>query len=38
MYVDNPACIRVKVGESEWFRIDSKVRQGMGRRGVRLLR
>ena len=28
MYVDSSACVRVKVGESEWFRIDSGVRQG----------
>ena len=28
MYVDCPACVKVKGGESEWFRIDSRVRQG----------
>ena len=28
MYVGNLACIRVKRGESEWFGIDSGVRQG----------
>ena len=28
MYVDSSACIRVKDGESEWFRKDSEVRQG----------
>ena len=28
MYVDSSACIRVKGGESEHFRIDSGVRQG----------
>ena len=28
MYIDNLACVKVKVGESEWFRIDSGVRQG----------
>ena len=28
MYVDSLACFRVKGGESEWFRIDSGVRQG----------
>ena len=28
IYVDSSACIRVKGGESEWFRIDSGVRQG----------
>ena len=28
MYVDSPACVRVKGGESERFRIDSGVRQG----------
>ena len=28
MYVYSSACIRVKWGESEWFRIDSGVRQG----------
>ena len=28
MYVDSSACGRVKVGESEMFRIDSGVRQG----------
>ena len=27
IYVDSSACIRVKGGESEWFRIDSGVRQ-----------
>ena len=25
MYVDSLACVRVKQGESEWFRIDSGV-------------
>ena len=28
MYVDSSACVRVKEGESEWFRIDNWVRQG----------
>ena len=28
MEVDSSACVRVKVGESEWFRIYSRVRQG----------
>ena len=28
MYVDSSACVRVKGGENEWFRIDSGVRQG----------
>ena len=28
MYVDSSACVRVKRGESERFRIDSGVRQG----------
>ena len=28
MYVDSLACVRVKVGESERFRIDSGVIQG----------
>ena len=28
MYVDNLACVRVKGGESECFRIDSGVRKG----------
>ena len=28
MYVDSSACVRVKGGESEWFRIDNGVRQG----------
>ena len=28
MYVHNLACIRVKSGESECFRIDTRVRQG----------
>ena len=28
MYVDSSACVRVKGGESERFRIDSGVRQG----------
>ena len=28
MYVDSSACVRVKGGESEWFRIDSGVRLG----------
>ena len=27
MYVDSLPCIRIKGGESEWFRIDSRVRQ-----------
>ena len=26
IYVDSSACVRVKGGESEWFRIDSGVR------------
>ena len=30
MYVDSSACVRVKQGESEWFRIDSGVRYGEG--------
>ena len=28
MYVDSSACVRVKGGESECFKIDSGVRQG----------
>ena len=28
MYIDSSACVRVKGGESEQFRIDSEVRQG----------
>ena len=28
MYVDSLACVRIKGGESEQFRIDSSVRQG----------
>ena len=28
MHVDNSACVRVKGGESERFRVDSGVRQG----------
>ena len=28
MYVDSSACIRLKRGENEQFRIDSRVRQG----------
>ena len=28
MYIDSSACVRVKGGESEQFRIDSGVRQG----------
>ena len=28
MYVDRSACVRENGGESEWFRIDSGVRQG----------
>ena len=28
MYVDSSACVRVKGGESEWFSIDSEMRQG----------
>ena len=28
MYVDSLACVRVKLGESRWFRINSRVRQG----------
>ena len=28
MYVDSLACVRVKGSESEWFKIDSEVRQG----------
>ena len=28
MYVDSSACVRVKRGESNWFRIDSGVRHG----------
>ena len=28
MYVDSSACVRIKGGESEQFRIDSGVRQG----------
>ena len=29
MYVDSLACVRVKGGEREWFRIDSGARQVM---------
>ena len=29
MYVDSLAPVRVKGGESEWFRIDSGVRQSV---------
>ena len=28
MYVDSLPCVRVKGGESEWFRIDNGVKQG----------
>ena len=28
MHADSSTCVRVKRGESEWFRIDSGVRQG----------
>ena len=28
MYVHSLVCVRVKWGESEWFRIDSGVRKG----------
>ena len=28
MYIDSSAFVRVKGDESEWFRIDSRVRQG----------
>ena len=28
MYVDSTACVRIKWGVSEWYRIDSGVRQG----------
>ena len=28
MYVDRSACVRVKGGDNEWFRVDSRVRQG----------
>ena len=28
MYVNSLACMRVKMGESKYFRIDSNVRQG----------
>ena len=28
MYVNSLACVRVKWGESEWFRIESGVKQG----------
>ena len=28
MYVDSSDCVRIKEGESKWFRIDSGVRQG----------
>ena len=28
MYVDSSDCVRIKGGESEWFWIDSGVRQG----------
>ena len=28
VYVDNSACVRIKGGESEQFRIDSGVRHG----------
>ena len=27
MYIDSLTCFRLKRGESEWFRIDSSVRQ-----------
>ena len=27
LYIDNSVCVRVKRGESEWFRIDSGLRQ-----------
>ena len=29
MYVDSLDCVKIKVDESEWFRIDSGVRQGV---------
>ena len=29
MYVHSLVCVRVKWGESEWFRIDSGVRKGV---------
>ena len=28
MYIDSLACVSIKGGESEWFRMDSGVRQG----------
>ena len=28
MYIDSSACVRVKGGESDWFRVDIGVRQG----------
>ena len=28
MYIDSSACVRIKGGGSEWFRIDSDVTQG----------
>ena len=28
MYVDSLACVRVKGSESEWFKIDTGMRQG----------
>ena len=28
MYTDSSACVKVKGDEIEWFRIDSRVRQG----------
>ena len=28
MYVESLACVRVKEGTNEWFRIDSRLRQG----------
>ena len=30
MYVDTSACVRVKGGESEWFRTDSGVSYSLG--------
>ena len=28
MYIDRSACVRIKEGDSEWFRIDGDMRQG----------
>ena len=37
MYADTSACVRVNGDEIEQFRIDSRVKQGMGKRAVKLL-